>query len=95
MSAKPDAVPPYEPPAEYTEEDGRVMFDTVVWLDELRSSGALPQYQGMHVAALEKRILDADPDPDALDRRLAALGNSVPLHRIVYRYFPGPDDLYY
>ena len=65
---------------------------TVVWLDELRSSGALPQYQGMHVAALEKRILDADPDPDALDRRLAALGNSVPLHRIVYRYFPGPDD---
>jgi hypothetical protein len=89
------ATPPPEYPAEYTEEDARAMFQTVVWLDDLRSAGELPQYRGMHVAAVEKRILDADPDPDVLDRRLAALADPVPLHRIVYRYFPAPDDPYY
>ncbi len=95
MSANP---PPTTPPANYpepTEADHEAQFASVVWFHQQRSAGAFEKYAGMHVVLLGQSVSDAVPDRDELARRLVALGESVPLTRVVMQYVPGPEDWYW
>jgi hypothetical protein len=105
MAASPEeptmsANPPTQNPAdeievrEYTKEEERAMFASVVWLDDQINAGKMAEYAGKYVAVLGESILDADPNADELMRRVLALGNSIPQYRVVARYLPGWEDNY-
>lgn len=94
MSAVPQPNPPVVPEPTYSEEDQRAMFASVVWFHEQKSAGNLNRYEGMHVAVVGETIIDADPDPDELIRRLEKLGTDR-WHRAVVQYVPGPNDWYW
>jgi hypothetical protein len=88
MSADPhQPAPPSESrPPEYTEEDAEAQFKSVLWYEDANAAGKLNDYQSTFVAILGERIIDADPDEDELNRRLDALGDTIPQFQVVVRY---------
>jgi hypothetical protein len=83
--------PVYSDPATWTEADVNAALETALWFDT--NAGQLAgRYGGMHVAVLDKRIIDADREKQALFDRLDARGDAVPTARLIIRYVPGEDE---
>lgn len=96
MSAQPQ--PAAQPDAEQqfmTEEDAKHAFASVLWFEAQFAAGKLAEYEGQYVGICGERIVAAAPDWDELNRRLDALGDSIPQFRVVVRYVPGLNDPYY
>jgi hypothetical protein len=74
-------------------EDGDAMFESVLWYEEQRVAKKLQSYEKKYIAILDKQIIDADADKQALYHRLDALGNSINQRRVVVRYVASIEDL--
>jgi hypothetical protein len=76
-------------PREMTEDDFQALMASDIWLykQDLRP------YHKKWVAVLGERILDADASEEELDRRVAALGDSIDQYKVLTRYIRGYDEL--
>ncbi|MDB5305900.1 MAG: hypothetical protein JWO38_102 [Gemmataceae bacterium] len=90
MSAKPQPItgPPPGPTGQQfmTAEDAEAQFASVLWYEAQNAAGKLPDYHEHFVAILGERIIDTDPDESELNRRLDALGDTIPQFQVVVRY---------
>jgi hypothetical protein len=77
-----------------TDEDEQAQFASVLWFEEQNAAGKLLDYQKQFVAICEKQIVAAAPERAELNRRLDALGDSIPQFRVVVRYIGSLDDPY-
>jgi hypothetical protein len=93
MSAIPKPVEPARQ-QHMTEEDGDAMFKSLIWFEKQRGARKLLDYQKMWVAVLGEQIIDADRSEEELNRRIAALGDSINQFRVLVRYLRGSDELY-
>jgi hypothetical protein len=87
----PTTTDPVTPPQaatgqQYMTEDARAQFASVLWYEAANAAGHLDDYQNTNVAILGDRIPDAHPDLHELNRRLDALGDTIPQFRVVVRY---------
>jgi hypothetical protein len=77
---------------EPTPADQDAMFASVLWFRDQREAGAFGEYEGMYVAILGEKIIDADPDPDELGRRLDLHDGALTPNRVVLQYVHRPED---
>src|SRR2546423_1920704 len=85
--------PPESPAWPGTEEDARAALQSAYWFHSNYSDELTGPYQGMHVAILGERIIDADRDLDTLVRRLETKSDVIPLARVICRYVPADADV--
>lgn len=76
----------------WAQEDADAMFASVVWFDTKAPAELRKRYEGMYVAVLGEEVIDADPDRNALGRRLDARGAELP-NRVAIKYVYTPDDV--
>lgn len=81
-------IPMPEPRREMTDEDFYALMASDLWLDKQD----LTPYLGRWVAVLGEKVIDSDPDEEALALRIVALGHTIDQYKVLTRYLGGPDD---
>jgi hypothetical protein len=92
MSATPPTPATPRPYPEPTRADRDAMFASVVWFREDCPKELVEKYYGMYVAILGEEIIDSDADANELGRRIEALGDAIPVNRVVLQYVHRPED---
>jgi hypothetical protein len=79
-------------PQDWSEADLAALFASDMWLAMKAPRELIERYKGMHVAIVGEQIVDGDRDLTELGRRLDAMGDAVPMNRLLIRYIQTDEE---